>query len=149
MLLFVKKTLIRKLERQWVNLFPCFLSFIDFGNPDMSTNFFKKGKVWIIKILSVAVYHMHKSDWFYRTVKTFMKNPWKQKEYQKQSFVIVLQYMYSYSRTLTFQKGLRYLLYWKPFKNDGKLFLFHLRSSFHSHVVGMTFWSSRKKGLGR
>ena len=30
------------------------------------------------------------------------------------------------SRTLTFQKKLRYLLDWKPFKNDEKCFVFHL-----------------------
>ena len=28
------------------------------------------------------------------------------------------------------QKNLRYLLHWKPFKNDKKYFLFHLKSSF-------------------
>ena len=41
----------------------------------------------------------------------------------------------SWSRTLTFQKKLSYLLHWKPFKNDKKCFLFHLKSSFSSQDI--------------
>ena len=35
-------------------------------------------------------------------------------------------------RILTFQKSWFYLLKWKPFKNDEKCFLFHLKISFRS-----------------
>ena len=52
-----------------------------------------------------------------------------------------------------FQKHFSYLLDWKPFKNDEKWFLFHLKSSFHSQDiwafvmtfghVGKTTWLER------
>ena len=45
-----------------------------------------------------------------------------------------------------------YLLHWKPFKNDEKCFLFHLKSSFRSqdtYVFVIAFWSCRKNGLIR
>ena len=48
------------------------------------------------------------------------------------------------SRTLTFQKFFFNFLQWKPFKNDEKCFLFHLKSSFRSQdiwVFVLTFWS--------
>ena len=52
----------------------------------------------------------------------------------------------------TFKKKMFYLLQWKPFKNDKKCFLFHLKSSFRSqdilHFV-TTFWSCKKNGLIR
>ena len=38
-------------------------------------------------------------------------------------------------KTLTFQKKLCYLLRWKPFKNDEKCFLFHLKNSFRSQDI--------------
>ena len=53
------------------------------------------------------------------------------------------------SRTLTYLKNLCYLLDWKPFKNDEKCFLFHIKSSFRSQdiwVFVMTFCSCRKNG---
>ena len=53
------------------------------------------------------------------------------------------------SESLAFQKKLSYLLGRKPFKNDEKYFLFHLKSSFSSEdilVFVTTFWSSRKNG---
>ena len=56
------------------------------------------------------------------------------------------------SRTLSLPKKLCYLLHWKPFKNDEKCFLFHLKSSFRSQdiwVFVMTFWSCWKNGLIR
>ena len=43
--------------------------------------------------------------------------------------------IFSYSQTCTFQKKFCYLLHWKPFKNDEKCFLFHLKSSFHSQDI--------------
>ena len=49
-------------------------------------------------------------------------------------------------------KNLCHFLDWKPFKNDGKCFLFHLKSSFCSQdikVFVMTFWSCRKNSLIR
>ena len=42
--------------------------------------------------------------------------------------------------------------WWKPFKNDEKCFLFHLKSSFHSQyirILVLTFWSCRENGLIR
>ena len=45
-----------------------------------------------------------------------------------------------------------HLLDWKPFKNDGKCFLFHLKSSFRSQDIKVfvtTFWSCRKNDLIR
>ena len=36
---------------------------------------------------------------------------------------------------LTFPKKLCYLLHWKPFKNDEKCLLFHLKSSFRSQDI--------------
>ena len=39
------------------------------------------------------------------------------------------------SQTLNFQTKLFYLLQWKPFKNDEKCFLFHLKSYFRSRCV--------------
>ena len=36
---------------------------------------------------------------------------------------------------LTFQKGLCYLLDWKPFRSYEKCFLFHLKNSFHSQDI--------------
>ena len=36
---------------------------------------------------------------------------------------------------VTFQKKLCHLLHRKPFKNDEKCFLFHLKSSFHSQDI--------------
>ena len=47
-----------------------------------------------------------------------------------------------------------YLLQWKPFKNDKKRFLFHLKSYFCSQnfvlkMFFLTFWSCRRKGLIR
>ena len=58
----------------------------------------------------------------------------------------------SYSRIRTFQKNLCYLLEWKPFKNNEKCFLFHLKGSFRSQDIYLfvtTFWSCRKNGLIR
>ena len=49
-------------------------------------------------------------------------------------------------------KKLFYLLQWNPFKNDGKWFLFHLKSSFRSkdtYIFVLTFWPRRKNGLIR
>ena len=49
----------------------------------------------------------------------------------------------------TFKK-IGFLLQWKLFKNNEKCFLFHLKSSFHSHDIQMfvlTFWSCRKNSL--
>ena len=43
--------------------------------------------------------------------------------------------MYFKSRTFTSKKNLLYLLYWKPFQNDEKYFLFHLNSSFCSRDI--------------
>ena len=46
------------------------------------------------------------------------------------------------------KKNLFYLPLWKPFKNDGKGFLFHLKSPFRSvdiSVFVMTFLSCRKR----
>ena len=62
-------------------------------------------------------------------------------------FIIYLLYIYMYiiCRTLTFQKKLCYLLDWKPFKNDEKCFLFHLKSMFFFTA----FWSCWKNGLIR
>ena len=58
---------------------------------------------------------------------------------KKQPRGIFLQYSYylliSLSRTLTFQKRLCYLLQWKPFKNDEKCYLFHLKISFPSQDI--------------
>ena len=45
-----------------------------------------------------------------------------------------------------------YLLDWKPFENDEKCFLIHLKSSFRSQDTSVfitTFWSCRKNGLIR
>ena len=57
------------------------------------------------------------------------------------------------SDSLTFQKKFFcYLLDWKPFKNDEKLFLLHLKSSFLSQDISVfvaTFWSCRKNDLIR
>ena len=39
------------------------------------------------------------------------------------------------SRTLTFHKKMCYLLHGKPFKNDRKFFLFHLKSCFCSQYI--------------
>ena len=53
------------------------------------------------------------------------------------------------SRTLTFQKKLCYLLDCKPFKNDEKCYLLHLKSSFRSQDIQVfftAFWSCRKNG---
>ena len=50
------------------------------------------------------------------------------------------------------KKHLCYLLHWKPFKNDKKYFIFHLKNSFRSqdiYVFIMTFGSCRKNGLIR
>ena len=50
------------------------------------------------------------------------------------------------------KKILCYLLHWKPFRNDEKWFLFHLKSSFRSQdtwVFVTTFWLYRKNGLIR
>ena len=58
----------------------------------------------------------------------------------------------SSSPTLTFPKNWFYLLQWKPFKNDKRCFLFHLKCSFHSRefqIFVLNFWSSRKNGLIR
>ena len=55
-------------------------------------------------------------------------------------------------RTLTFQKILCYFLHWKPFKANGKCFLFYLKSSFHSVDISVfvtSFWSCRENGLIR
>ena len=52
----------------------------------------------------------------------------------------------------SFQKNLCYLLDWKPFRNDEKWFLFHLKSSFRSQdtwVFVTTFWLYRKNDLIR
>ena len=49
-------------------------------------------------------------------------------------------------------KKLHYFLHWKPFKTDGKCFLFCLKSSFHSQDISVfvaTFWSCRENGLIR
>ena len=51
-------------------------------------------------------------------------------------------------------KKLCYLLNWKPFKNDEKSFLFHLKSFFRFQgicfaVFVATFWSCKKNGLIR
>ena len=46
------------------------------------------------------------------------------------------------------KKNLFYLLHWKPFKNDEKGFLFHLKSPFRSEDISvfvMTFLSCRKR----
>ena len=43
---------------------------------------------------------------------------------------------------------LRYLRDWKPFKNDERCFLFHLKR-FFKKVFVTTFWSCRKNGLIR
>ena len=51
--------------------------------------------------------------------------------------------------TATFQKNC-YLFDWKPFRNDEKCFLFHLKSFFRSQDIWdfiSTFWSCRKNGL--
>ena len=48
------------------------------------------------------------------------------------------------------KKKLRYLVHWKPFKNDKKWFLFHLKFSFCSQDIEgfiMAFWSCRKNKL--
>ena len=48
--------------------------------------------------------------------------------------------------------NLIYLLKWKPFKNDEKCFLFHLKSSFRSRdiwIFVLNFWSCRENGLIR
>ena len=37
-------------------------------------------------------------------------------------------------------KKLFYLLHWKPFKNDEKCFLFHLKSSFCLKIFTFLFW---------
>ena len=45
-----------------------------------------------------------------------------------------------------------YLHQLKPFKNDGKYFLFHLKSSFRYEdieIFVLNFWSCREKGLIR
>ena len=50
------------------------------------------------------------------------------------------------------KKNYFYLLQWKPFKNNEKRFLFHLKSSFHSQdiwIFVLTFWSCRGNGLIR
>ena len=44
------------------------------------------------------------------------------------------------------------ILYWKPFQNDEKCFLLHLKNSFRFqgiYVFVTTFWSCRKNGLIR
>ena len=49
-------------------------------------------------------------------------------------------------------KKLFYFLHWKPFKTNGKCFLFYLKSSFHSEDISVfvtTFWSCRENGLIR
>ena len=49
-------------------------------------------------------------------------------------------------------KKLCYFLDWKPFENEEKCFLFHVKSSFRSqdiYVFVMAFWSCRKNGLIR
>ena len=51
-----------------------------------------------------------------------------------------------------FKKNLCHLLDWKPFKNDEKSFLFHLKSSLRCpdiQVFVTTFWSCTKNGLIR
>ena len=51
-----------------------------------------------------------------------------------------------------FKKNLCHLLDWKPFKNDEKSFLFHLKSSLRwpdIQVFVTTFWSCTKNGLIR
>ena len=58
----------------------------------------------------------------------------------------------TYAQTVTSQKYLCYLLDWKPFRNDEKCFLFHLKSTSRSQgiqVFVMTFWSCRENGLIR
>ena len=50
------------------------------------------------------------------------------------------------------RKNLCYFLDWKPFQNDEKWFLFHLKSFFRPQdisVFAMTFWSCRKNSLIR
>ena len=50
------------------------------------------------------------------------------------------------------KKYLCYLLHWKAFQDDGKCFLFHLKSSFSSEdiwVLVYTFWSDLKNSLIR
>ena len=54
------------------------------------------------------------------------------------------------TQALNFQQNLFYLLQSKPFKNDEKCFLFHLKSSFCSQDIKLfvlTFWSCIKNGL--
>ena len=63
---------------------------------------------------------------------------------------LINSFKFPSGRTLTFPNNLCYLFHWKPFKKDGKCFLFHLKSSFCSEdiqVFVMTFWSWRKNGL--
>ena len=62
-------------------------------------------------------------------------------------FSVSVLYIYIYLHGI-----LCYLLHWKPFKNDEKCFLFHLKSSFRSqdtYVFVIAFWSCRKNGLIR
>ena len=69
------------------------------------------------------------------------------------SFFFKIKIKLYYSQTLTFQKKkLIYLLQWKPFKNNQKCFLFHLKSSprFQDiYIFVLTFWPCRKNGLIR
>ena len=54
---------------------------------------------------------------FHESISSFMKCPWNCNSWNalKQKFHNV---SLPWSRTLTFQKNLFYLLHWKPFKND-------------------------------
>ena len=42
-------------------------------------------------------------------------------------------------------KSFRYLFHWKPFKNDKKCFLYHLKSSFHSQDISFPLFCHVEK----
>ena len=61
--------------------------------------------------------------------------------------ISILYWYFNLSRTLFFLKNLCYLLDWKPFKNDEKCFLFHLKSSFRfqDDQVSVTIFGHAEK----
>ena len=64
--------------------------------------------------------------------------------YQTKYVIMFLFRQLMKNRTLTFQKKLCYLLHWKPFKNDEKYFLFHLKSSLHSQTAVLVLQHDQK-----
>ena len=93
-------------------------------------------------------------SYFFMFSKTSLnKNCWKVHRFEKKKSLSVL-ILCSFKVGLSPSKKnfFCFIISWKPFKNDGKCILFHLKSSFHSQCISvfdMTFCSCRKNGLVR